>query len=54
MALFQIHPWVGILLSLYIVTIALTGSILVFREESRKDLDGMAHRMWETSAMRLR
>lgn len=32
-ALFQIHLWVGVLLSLYVVTIALTGSVLVFRSE---------------------
>ena len=31
--LFQIHLWAGVLLSLYVVTIALTGSILVFRSE---------------------
>lgn len=32
-ALFQIHLWAGVLLSLYLVTIALTGSLLVFRSE---------------------
>ncbi len=32
-ALFQVHLWAGVLLSLYIVMIALTGSILVFRTE---------------------
>jgi uncharacterized iron-regulated membrane protein len=32
-AFFQIHLWSGVLLSLYIVIIALTGSILVFRSE---------------------
>jgi uncharacterized iron-regulated membrane protein len=32
-ALFQIHLWAGVLLSLYVVVIALTGSILVFRTE---------------------
>jgi uncharacterized iron-regulated membrane protein len=32
-ALFQIHLWVGVLLSLYIVVIALSGSILVFKDE---------------------
>lgn len=32
-ALFQIHLWAGVLLSLYIVVIALTGSILVFKDE---------------------
>jgi uncharacterized iron-regulated membrane protein len=32
-ALFQIHLWAGILLSLYLVVIALTGSILVFEDE---------------------
>jgi uncharacterized iron-regulated membrane protein len=32
-AFFQIHLWAGVLLSLYVVLIALTGSILVFRSE---------------------
>jgi uncharacterized iron-regulated membrane protein len=32
-AFFQIHLWAGVLLSLYVVMIALTGSILVFRTE---------------------
>jgi uncharacterized iron-regulated membrane protein len=32
-ALFQIHLWAGVLLSLYVVVIALTGSVLVFRSE---------------------
>lgn len=32
-ALFQIHLWAGGLLSLYIVIIAITGSVLVFRSE---------------------
>ena len=32
-ALFQVHLWAGVLLSLYVVIIALTGSILVFRTE---------------------
>lgn len=32
-ALFQVHLWAGVLLSLYVVVIALTGSILVFRAE---------------------
>jgi uncharacterized iron-regulated membrane protein len=32
-ALFQIHLWAGVLLSLYVVIIALTGSVLVFRNE---------------------
>jgi uncharacterized iron-regulated membrane protein len=35
-ALFQIHLWVGVLLSLYLVTIALTGSLLVFRSEFKR------------------
>jgi uncharacterized iron-regulated membrane protein len=35
-ALFQIHLWAGVLLSLYVVIIALTGSILVFRAELTK------------------
>jgi uncharacterized iron-regulated membrane protein len=37
-ALFQIHLWAGVLLSLYIVIIALTGSILVFRSELTRAL----------------
>jgi uncharacterized iron-regulated membrane protein len=32
-ALFQIHLWAGVLLSLYVIVIALTGSLLVFRTE---------------------
>jgi len=32
-AVFQIHLWTGILMSLYIVIIALTGAILVFEDE---------------------
>jgi uncharacterized iron-regulated membrane protein len=32
-AMFQVHLWAGILASLYIVIIALTGSILVFEDE---------------------
>jgi uncharacterized iron-regulated membrane protein len=32
-ALFQIHLWAGVLLSAYVVVIALTGSVLVFRAE---------------------
>ena len=32
-AFFQIHLWAGVLLSLYVVMIALTGSILVFEDE---------------------
>lgn len=32
-ALFQIHLWVGVLLSLYVVVIALSGSVLVFEDE---------------------
>jgi uncharacterized iron-regulated membrane protein len=35
-ALFQIHLWAGVLLSLYVVVIALTGSILIFRTELTK------------------
>jgi uncharacterized iron-regulated membrane protein len=37
-ALFQIHLWAGVLLSLYVVMIALTGSILVFRSELTRGL----------------
>jgi uncharacterized iron-regulated membrane protein len=32
-ALFQIHLWVGLFLALYVIVIALTGSILVFEDE---------------------
>ena len=32
-ALFQVHLWGGVLLSVYVVVIALTGSVLVFRSE---------------------
>ena len=32
-ALFQIHLWVGVATGLYIALIALTGSILVYRNE---------------------
>jgi hypothetical protein len=37
-AFFQIHLWAGVLLSLYVVMIALTGSILVFRTELTRAL----------------
>ena len=30
---FQVHLWVGIILSLYMIVIGVTGSILVFRTE---------------------
>src|ERR1700748_3190766 len=43
-ALFQIHLWVGLLLTIYIVVIALTGSVLVFRNElSRTQLPRTLH-----------
>jgi uncharacterized iron-regulated membrane protein len=35
---FQIHLWIGLILTVYLVIIGLTGSILVFREE----LEGLA------------
>lgn len=35
---FQIHLWLGLLLTLYLIMIGLTGSVLVFREE----LEGLA------------
>jgi len=35
-ALFQIHLWAGVLLSLYLIVIALTGAILVFEDELTK------------------
>lgn len=34
--LFQIHLWLGILLSLYVIVIGLSGSILVFQDEIRR------------------
>jgi uncharacterized iron-regulated membrane protein len=37
-AIFQIHLWAGIVLCLYIVIVALTGSLLVFREEIERTL----------------
>ena len=30
---FQVHLWVGIILTLYMIVIGVTGSILVFRPE---------------------
>lgn len=33
---FQIHLWVGLILTLYLIMIGLTGSILVFREDLEK------------------
>ena len=42
--LFQVHLWSGILLSAYVVVIALTGSILVFRTElTRAQLPSTLH-----------
>ncbi len=35
-ALFQIHLWMGVLLSLYVVVIGLSGSVLVWEDELRK------------------
>src|SRR5271170_956463 len=35
---FQIHLWIGLILTLYLIVIGVTGSILVFREE----LEGLA------------
>ncbi|WP_158749704.1 PepSY domain-containing protein [Acidobacterium sp. S8] len=32
-ALFQVHLWAGVLLSLYVIVIGLTGSLLVFEDE---------------------
>lgn len=34
--LFQVHLWAGVLLSLYVVVISLSGSILVFQDEMRR------------------
>lgn len=34
-ALFQIHLWLGVLLTLYVIIISLSGSILVFQDEIR-------------------
>ena len=36
-AAFQIHLWVGLLIGLYVVVLSLTGSLLVYRNESRND-----------------
>lgn len=38
-ALFQIHLWVGLVLSLYAVAIGLSGSALVFREELQRKIE---------------
>jgi uncharacterized iron-regulated membrane protein len=46
-ALFQIHLWAGVLLSLYIVMIALTGSVLVFRSELQRTLLPKALRAYD-------
>lgn len=35
-ALFQIHLWLGVLLSLYVIVIGLSGSVLVFQDEIRQ------------------
>ena len=35
-ALFQLHLWAGILLSVYVVIVALTGAVLVFRNELQR------------------
>jgi uncharacterized iron-regulated membrane protein len=35
-ALFQVHLWLGVLLSLYVFVIGLSGSILVFQDEIRQ------------------
>jgi len=32
-AIFQVHLWGGVLLTLYLVVIALSGSVLVFEDE---------------------
>jgi uncharacterized iron-regulated membrane protein len=37
-ALLQVHLWMGLLLSLYVVVLALTGSVLVFRSELTRAL----------------
>ena len=34
-ALFQVHLWLGILLSLYVIVISLSGAVLVFEDEIR-------------------
>jgi len=44
-ALFQIHLWAGVLLSLYLIVIALTGAVLVFEDElTSKTLPAGLHR----------
>ncbi|MFC6646035.1 PepSY-associated TM helix domain-containing protein [Granulicella cerasi] len=35
-ALFQVHLWLGVLLSLYVAAIGLSGSLLVFQDEIRR------------------
>jgi uncharacterized iron-regulated membrane protein len=35
-ALFQVHLWLGVLLSIYVMIIGLSGSILVFQDEVRR------------------
>ena len=32
-ALFQVHLWLGVILGLYFVVVALTGSIIVYKKE---------------------
>lgn len=38
-ALFQIHLWAGLILSLYVIVIGLSGSALVFREELQRKIE---------------
>lgn len=38
-ALFQIHLWVGVILSLYVVVIGLSGSALVFRQQLQRRIE---------------
>lgn len=39
-ALFQVHLWLGLLLTLYAVVIGISGSVLVFREEIEEAMHG--------------
>lgn len=59
-ALFQVHLWAGLVLSVYAVAVSLSGSILVFQDEIRRSalqrvpLDGRPAASLETVAERAR
>ncbi len=44
-ALFQIHLWAGLILSLHVVVIGLSGSALVFRKELERRFEPRVHRV---------